>query len=163
MAIEIRAATAEDYDDLCALSDQVDALHRENLPLLFQRPGGPSRDKDYILSLLADRSMSLFVAEAAGVAIGYVHAEICESPLVPIFVPRRYAAVHDLVVDYRFRQTGVGRSLMERVHRWAAAQGVTEVELTVFKFNETAQAFYESLGYEVLSKRMHIRLKQDPS
>jgi ribosomal protein S18 acetylase RimI-like enzyme len=52
---------------------------------------------------------------------------------------------------------------MERVHRWAAAQGATEVELTVFKFNETAQAFYESLGYEVLSKRMHIRLKQDPS
>jgi GNAT superfamily N-acetyltransferase len=162
MTIKIRAATPEDYDDLCSLSKQVDALHRENLPDLFQKPRGPVRDKGYILGLLTDGDVGFFVAEAARVTIGYVHAEVCEAPPVPIFVPRRYAVVHDLVVDRRFWQAGVGRALMERAHEWAAAQGASAVELTVFSFNERALAFYEHLGYVTQSYRMHRSLKQDP-
>ena len=154
MAITIRAATARDYDDLCALIDQADALHRDNLGHLFQEPHGPVRAKDYILSLIADKKVSLFVAEAAGVVIGFVHVAVCESPPVSIIVPRRYAVVDSLAVSPRFQRAGVGRALMEQVHQWAAAQGAIEVELTVYDFNKAAFTFYESLGYKTCSRRM---------
>ncbi len=161
MAIEIRPATPQDYDDLCALLDQVDALHRDNLSHLYQKPRGPARGKDYVLSLLADEDVCLFVGEAAGVVVGFVHVQVCESPPIPIFVPRRYAVVDNLVVDRHFQRRGLGRALMEQAHRWAADQGATAVELTVYDFNETARAFYKSLGYVVQSSQMYRPLKQD--
>ena len=159
MTIRIRAAEAEDYDDLCALFAQVDALHRDKLPHLYQKPRGPARAKDYILGRIANEHVGFFVAEAVGVLIGLVDVAVCESPPVSLLVPRRYAVVDSLVVDQRFQRTGVGRALMEQVHRWAAAQGATEVELTVYAFNETALAFYDSLGYRALSSRMVRRLE----
>jgi GNAT superfamily N-acetyltransferase len=94
-----------------------------------------------------------------GVLIGLVDVAVCESPPVSLLVPRRYAVVDSLVVDQRLQRTGVGRALMEQAHRWAAAQGATEVELTVYAFNETALAFYDSLGYRALSSRMVRRLE----
>lgn len=154
MAIEIRPAKPEDYDDLCALSEQVDALHRQHLPHLFRKPPGPAREREFVLGLLADPDKGLFVAEAAGLVIGFVVVEACESPPIPIFEPRTFAVVHDLVVHQRFQRTGIGRRLMERAHRWAAAKGAATVELTVYDFNTTAQAFYESLGYGTQSRRM---------
>ncbi len=126
MAIEIRPATPQDYDDLCALLGQVDALHRDNLSHLYQKPRGRVRDRNYILSLIADDNVGLFVAEAAGVVVGFVHVEVCDSPPIPIFVQRRYAVVDNLVVDQHFQRGGLGRTLMEQAHRWAADQGATE-------------------------------------
>lgn len=158
MTISIRAAESRDYDDLCALCEQVDALHRENLPYRYQKPQGPVRDKDYILALIADGEVGFFVAKAVGVIIGFVNAAICDSPPISILVPRRYAVVDNLVVDPRFQRAGVGRALMAQVHRWAEVQGATEVELTVYDFNETALGFYERLGYRALSSRMYRRL-----
>jgi ribosomal protein S18 acetylase RimI-like enzyme len=49
---------------------------------------------------------------------------------------------------------------MERAHLWAAAQGASEVELTVYEFNEPARAFYENLGYETRSRQMYLSLEQ---
>lgn len=160
MAIEIRPATPQDYDDLCALLGQVDALHRDNLSHLFQKPSGPIRDEDYVLSLIADDDVGLFVAEAAGVVVGFVHAMVCDSPPIPIFVQRRYAVMDNLVVDPHFQRGGLGRRLIEQAHRWAADQGATSAELTVYDFNETARTFYESLGYVAESSRMYRHLKQ---
>ena len=61
--IIIRQATAEDYDALCAIIDEVDTLHRDRMPHIFQKPPGPVRDREYILGLLADENVGLFVAE----------------------------------------------------------------------------------------------------
>jgi ribosomal protein S18 acetylase RimI-like enzyme len=127
---------------------------------LYRKPRNPAREKDHILGLIADNEVGFFVAEAAGVVIGFVNVTVCESPPVPILVPRRYAAVENLVVDPRFQRAGVGRELMDHVHRWAADQGASEVELTVYRFNEAALAFYESLGYTHVSSRMHKPLEQ---
>jgi hypothetical protein len=61
--VNIRPAQAGDYDALCGLFDEVDALHRAGLPSVFQKPPGAVRDKDYLLTLLADQAVLLLVAE----------------------------------------------------------------------------------------------------
>ncbi len=43
--ISIRQATAEDYDALCTIIDEVDTLHRDRMPHIFQKPPGPVRDR----------------------------------------------------------------------------------------------------------------------
>lgn len=154
MEVSIRKATAEDYNPLCALFDEVDVLHRGNLPHLFQKPNGPVREQDYYGGLIADENVGLFVAEIGEKLVGFVHAVIRDAPAIPVFVPRRYAIVDGIGVKLGFQNHGMGRMLMDTVHEWAMAKGATSIELNVYEFNKTAIAFYERLGYETLSRKM---------
>ncbi|MGD9094002.1 MAG: GNAT family N-acetyltransferase [Anaerolineales bacterium] len=154
MEVSIRKATAEDYNALCELFDEVDALHRDNLTHIFQKPNGPVREYDYYLGLITDENVGLCVAEVGKKLVGFVHAFIMDTPVVPVFVPRRYAVVDSIGVKSEFQNQGIGRMLMVTVHAWAIETGATSIELNVYEFNKTAIAFYQSLDYETLSRKM---------
>jgi ribosomal protein S18 acetylase RimI-like enzyme len=159
MEVTIRKVTAQDYEALCEIIEEVDALHREALPSIFQEPVGPVRERIYLLGLLADEDHGLFVAEIEGQAAGYVHVTVRDAPPIPILVPRRVAVVDNLVVKEAYRRSGLGRALMGRAEQWAQAKGAADVELNVYEFNAAAITFYESLGYETFSRRMGKRLE----
>lgn len=150
----IRAATAGDYAALCALFDEVDALHRDHLPHIFRKPAGPARERAYYADLIADENVGLFLAEVNQCAVGFVHGIIREAPAIPILVPRRYAVVDSIGVKADYRGRGIGRVLMQHIHAWAIAAGASAIELNVHAFNAGAIAFYRRLGYEVASQRM---------
>lgn len=154
MTWQIREAVPSDYMELCALFDEVDALHRERLPGIFQQPAGPAREDAYVLRLIADPSTALFVAQAGDRLAGLVSVMVREPPEFPLFVRRRYAVVDNLVVGAAFRRAGIGRALMARAHEWATAQGAGSVELGVWEFNQEAIAFYRALGYATVMRRM---------
>jgi ribosomal protein S18 acetylase RimI-like enzyme len=158
MKLSIREAVASDYDDLCALFDEGDALHRENLPRIFQKPRGAVRGRDYVLGLIADEAVGFFVAQVRDRLVGLICVMIRESPEVPIFVRRRYTVVNDVVVKDEFRRAGIGRALMEKAHEWAVAEGADSIELNVWEFNQGAIEFYQTLGYETASRKMSKRL-----
>jgi diamine N-acetyltransferase len=157
--VSIRKATAEDYTVLCDLFAEVDALHRDNLPHIFQKPNGLVWEHDYYEGLITDENVGLFVVEIGQKLIGFVHAVIREAPAIPIFMPRRYAVVESIGVRSEFLKQGIGRRLMDTVHAWAIAKGATTIELNVYEFNQTALGFYQRLGYEALSRKMSRALK----
>ena len=161
MEISVRKATAEDYNSLGELFDEIDGLHRDNLPQLFQKPGGTAREQDYYLGLVTDENVALFVSEAGGKLVGFVHAILREPPAFPVFVPRRYAIVDGIVVKSGFQNQGIGKILMDKMQDWAIARGATSIELNVYEFNETAISFYERLGYQTLSRKMSKEVKKD--
>jgi ribosomal protein S18 acetylase RimI-like enzyme len=161
MEISVRKATADDYNTLCELFDEIDALHRDNLPRIFQKPSGPVREQDYYLELIADEKVGLLVAEVGEKLVGFVHAIVKDTPAIPVFVPRRYAIVDGIVVKSGFQNQGIGSILMDKVQDWAIAKGATSIELNVYEFNETAIFFYERLGYRPLSRKMSKELKMN--
>ena len=61
METVIREATADDYEALCELFDEVDALHRDHLPHFFRRPTGPVRDQAYYQGLITDENTGLLL------------------------------------------------------------------------------------------------------
>jgi diamine N-acetyltransferase len=154
--VKIRPAQSQDYDDLCCLFDEVDSLHRDSLPSIFQKPTDAVRDKDYLLGLMADKAVLLLVAEVNEKLVGLAHASIRESPPIPVLVPRRYAAIDSIIVTEAKRSHGIGHILAGRVVEWAKSQGATSVELNVFEFNKEAIKFYETLGYSTISRKMSI-------
>lgn len=158
MELTIREAVAADYAAICSIFEEADALHREHLPHIFQKPPGPVREQEYILGLITDENVGFFLAQVGSQIVGLVCVLAREAPAVPTFVPRRYATVDSLVVKQSFRRRGIGRALMERAQAWAQAQGLERMELHVWDFNQDAIAFYEKLGYENLSRRMGKRL-----
>jgi len=161
MEISVRKATADDYNSLCKLFDEIDALHRDHLPHLFQKPGGAAREQDYYLGLIADENVALLVAEADEKLVGFGHTIVRDTPVFPVFVPRRYAIVEGIVVKSGFQNHGIGRILMDKMQEWATTKGATSIELNVYEFNETAISFYERLGYQTLSRKMSKEIKKD--
>ena len=75
-----------------------------------------------------------------------------DTPADPTMVPRRRGHVETLVVSARQRRRGVGRRLMAAAADWARGRGAAEMVLTTWVGNGEADAFYERLGYRVLSR-----------
>ena len=162
MELIIREATPFDDENLCRLFDEADKLHRDHLPERFQAPKGPARDKAFILGLLADQTVAVFVVERDGKLLGLVQAAVKDTPPLSIFVPRCYVVVNTLVVKEGFRQQGIGQKLMDKVHQWALSKGADEVELNVYEVNQGAIAFYRHLGYATMSQKMSKSLSNRP-
>ena len=161
MKASVRKATADDYDPMCELFDEIDAWHRDNLPHIFQKPGSPARERDYCLALIADENVGLFVAETGTELVGFVHAMVRDAPPMPIFVPRHYVIVDSIVVRSSYQYQGTGRMLMNKIQDWALTKGASSLELNVYEFNESAISFYKKLGYQTLSRKMSKDLKTD--
>lgn len=161
MELTVRNATRDDYIPLCELFDQLDALHRDNLPNLFQKPRGAPREQDYYLGLLADGNVGIFVASTDDRLVGFVHALVKDTPHIPILVPKRYAVVDAIVVSPGYQNQGLGSMLMDKAQGWSLGKGATSIELNVYEFNETAISFYERLGYRTLSRKMQKELGPD--
>ena len=160
MEISVRKATADDYNSVCGLFDEIDALHRDHLPHLFKKPGGAAREQDYYLGLIADENVALLVAEADEKLVGFGHTIVRDAPPFPVFVPRRYAIVEGIVVKSGFQNHGIGRILMDKMQEWSIAKGATSIELNVYEFNETAISFYERVGYQTFTRKMSKELKK---
>ena len=158
MDVIVREAQIEDYDELCRLFEEVDSLHRDNLPAIFQQSTGPVRDRDYVMGLIADANVALWVANAGEKLVGLAHIFMKTTSPIPFLVPRRYAVIDGFVVAKERRHHGIGRLLAEMAHKWAKARGASGIELNVYEFNREAIAFYERLGYSTLCRKMNLPL-----
>jgi ribosomal protein S18 acetylase RimI-like enzyme len=161
MEISIRKATADDYKPLRELFDEIDALHRNNLPHIFQKPGGSVQEQEYYSGLIADENVALLVAETGERLVGFIHAVCRDTPAIPVLVPRRYAIVESIVVKAGFQNRGLGRILMDKMQEWAIEKNALSIELNVYEFNRTAISFYERLGYRTISRKMSKELKNE--
>jgi ribosomal protein S18 acetylase RimI-like enzyme len=150
----VRQARDDDYDAVCALYRQADALHAAHLPGVFRPPAEHPRTREFFRHAIDSATTVLLVAAVEGTPAGFVRVEVRSAPDVPFFEPRRFAQVEELVVDERFRRRGVGRLLMAHAHRWALDRGLRRVELTVWEFNRAALALYEELGYAPVMRRL---------
>jgi ribosomal protein S18 acetylase RimI-like enzyme len=159
--ITIRRAVPDDYDALCEIFDEVDRLHRECLPHIFRKPAAPVRDRAFLLNQISDENVGLFVAETGGQVVGLVHVLVRDTPPIPILVPRRVASIDSIGVEQRFTRAGIGRALMRQAEQWARDQGASAIELSVYEFNQAAQALYRNLGYQTQNRRMSRALQSE--
>ena len=159
MTVSVRVARRGDYEALCDLFEQMDFLHEQALPGVFKAPEGPARSLEHVSRLMRNKRGALFVAESDGRVIGTVNVALQGAPDIPIFRPRRFAVVGELVVDQASRRRGVARILLKKADEWAKAQGVEQIELNVWEFNEAAIRCHQSLGYSTLSRRMYKELR----
>jgi ribosomal protein S18 acetylase RimI-like enzyme len=154
--VAIRRARHDDWSGVESLLREVDELHAELAPAYF-RSG--ARAAVEWRRLLGDATAAAWVAaDGAAGALGFLAVRIYETPPDPTMVPRRRAHLETLVVATRARRRGIGRRLVTTAADWARAQGAVEMVLTAWAGNAAADAFYERLGYRVLSRVLHARL-----
>ena len=154
----IREAHPQDLEGIYAIFSLADALHREAHPEIFQVTTQISSIKSYLLdAILADDGV-IFVGEVQGEVIGAIIAWVRQPADYPILKKRNFVSVDNLVVAVDYREMGVGKALMEKIHLWAQNRQIKEIQLTVWDFNAEAIAFYEKLGYHALHHRLRKEL-----
>lgn len=142
----VREAHAADYDAVCASLDEVDRLHREQLPWLFRAPLGAPRSRELFEGWLNDPDWVAFVAEADGL-VGVAIGQLRSFADTGLFVPQRYGVIDGIGVTAAWRRRGVATALAHAVERWAHDLDAQWVELGVYDFNQDARRFYERMGY----------------
>ena len=150
MDISIREGTEDDIDAMQRLCKEVDALHCQALPHVFRQPDGPPRTEEFFHEILSGEDAVLLIAEREGRVVGFAHVAIREASDFPVLVPRRYAALRDIVVTADCRRAGIGAALVDEA----------QMELNVWEFNENAIAFYKDLGYETAGRKMWKELAE---
>ena len=161
MCIRVRLAESADYLAACRLYAEADALHARERPDRFRPTDQPARSRSLFDAHLDDPDQALFVAELDGAVAGLVRVQAFERPEiadVPALTPRRYAMVQELVVAQSHQRRGIATRLMAETHRWARDRGLTEIQLTVYDFNQPALRLYDKLGYAPDSRRLSRRL-----
>lgn len=149
----IREKKMEDLEGLLELFREGDAYHRAAHPELF-KDGGDGFRREFLRSVLTGKNANLFIAENEGTIIGFVYVFVRETLALPVFVQRRFGSIDNLFVQENWRGRGVARSLLQEVERWLKNQGISDVELNVYEFNQQAIALYDRLGFTTISRKM---------
>jgi ribosomal protein S18 acetylase RimI-like enzyme len=143
----VREARPSDYAEVSRLFEEVDAMHAQAEPEVFQIPPGRGRAARFLDSKLEAMDAGFFVAEMEHLVVGFAIVRLSVAPDVPVLRPRQFAYLEDLVVSSRCHRVGVGRALMQRVEEWTRFNEVERLELVVWEFNKNAIEFYSALGY----------------
>ncbi len=157
-ALNVRTATEADLDQICAVADEVAALHHSHVPEIFAAPD-TMRDREFWWSWITQTQSTIHVATDQETVVGFITAKVTQGTVATVLKPRIFCRIGTIVVASSARRQGVGTALMRSIEEWAIGQSAVETRLEVFDFNQEALAFYEELGYGVQSHIMRRRLK----
>lgn len=143
----IRSARHDEYEQLCALFDELDEFHRVRRPDFFRPIEGPVRPREQIERWCDGPDSALLVAEEEGALLGLAVLLTRAPSDFAGAVPRRVIVIDNLVVTSRRRRRGIGGRLLEAATAWARTHGATHVELGVHDVNREALRFYRRHGF----------------
>jgi ribosomal protein S18 acetylase RimI-like enzyme len=147
MALQIRRAEKRDMKSLGKLGAMLMRVHYEFDPLRFLPPGAGTESgyAQFLSAMLDSRDACVFVAEEAGVVIGYTFVALEPLSWKELRGPAGF--VHDLAVAEESRRTGAGTRLMSAGTEWLREQGAPRVILWTAAPNAAAQALFHKLGF----------------
>ncbi len=148
--MQIRRATAQDIPGIHGLLSQVNAIHHEGRPDLFDL--GNKYTDEQLGTMVKDDTNPIFVAVAddapAGQILGYAFCEHQQIVGDTIRTPVRTLYIDDLCVDAEARGLHVGTRLYDHVVAYARANDYYNLTLNVWALNAQARGFYDHLGMQ---------------
>ncbi|MEH0155268.1 GNAT family N-acetyltransferase [Limibacter armeniacum] len=155
--IVVRKANSNDYEAICRLLQQLDELHIELYPEIFQRIAGPPREYDQVLKWIENPDSEIIIVETEFQKVVAVMKLIIEnSPQYANFKQEKYLLIDEIVVDDAYRSKGTGSLLIDEARDWAEQRNLNHIELNVYDRNKGSLKFYEKLGFETLKRRMKL-------
>ncbi len=143
----VRRATAADADSLGRLGALLVQEHYEFDPRRFLQATSrtPEHYAAFLATQLDDPQAVLLVAELEHAVIGYAYATIEGYDYMALRGPA--AVLHDVIVDPAYRGRGVGRTLLTTMLASLTSQGAPRVVLSTAERNDSAQRFFERMGF----------------
>lgn len=153
----VRKAQIADLTALFNLYNHLFQLMEEMEPHYMKTPEG---EELFLISVLSgENNLIAFVYEEEEEILGFVIANLRESPEYSNFIPQQAVYLVDIVVDEQHRGKGVGTALIDRVKEWGVENEVDYFELTVLSANKAAIKLYKREGLTPFSVNMRMKMK----
>lgn len=153
----IRRAENKDIARIDSLLEQVNALHHEGRPDLFNL--GRKYTDEELRTIIADDMRPIFVAvDDKDEVQGYAFCIVQEHKESHILTHISTLYIDDLCVDATLRGRHVGTAIYKEVVKYAREIGCYNVTLNVWSCNPTAMKFYERIGLKPQKVGMEVIL-----
>lgn len=154
----IRRAKETDIPRMITLLNQVLEIHAKIRPDIFVS-GKTKYTLEQLEDILKDETRPVYIfADDNGECMGYCFCQIKDIPKAEFMAPIKILFIDDLCVDESKRGEHIGRKLFDYVKEEAKRLGCYEVTLNVWEGNDSAIAFYNSLGMKVKEYQMELIL-----
>ncbi len=146
----IRRAIDSDLNRINDLLHQVHQLHADIRPDIFIQGVKKYKDEE-ILKLIKDDNNPIYVyTDDNDIVQGYAFLNFKDTTGLDSLVYRKELYIDDLCVDSSSRGQGIGKKLYYFVLDLAKSLGFYHVTLNVWNGNDSAMAFYKSIGLKPL-------------
>lgn len=154
----IRRAKETDIPRMITLLNQVLEIHAKIRPDIFVS-GKTKYTVEQLEDILKDETRPVYIfADDNGECMGYCFCQIKDIPKADFMAPIKILFIDDLCVDESKRGEHIGKKLFDYVKEEAKRLGCYEVTLNVWEGNDSAIAFYNSLGMKVKEYQMELIL-----
>jgi GNAT superfamily N-acetyltransferase len=153
MTMNIRRATPEDALTVATLGAVIQASHQPERPDWF-KPADPASSEEMYREMLSDPEVTVFLAEEADDALGFLMAVTHRRPDTPLSFAQTVLEIDQVGVDPSARRRGVGHALFEAARELADEVSAYRIVLTTWIFNDDAHRFFESEGFAIELLRM---------
>jgi GNAT superfamily N-acetyltransferase len=155
--MKIRRATEADLETLTDLWMRMMEEHAAFEPRLRLAPAARPAYHCYLqLHCRAPRSLVVLAEEPDGEIRGFCCAYVCQN--LTMFLPAELGYVSDLYLAPEARGQGRGREIVGTVVDWFRGQGVSSVQLQVYRANAAGHEFWKTMGFEPYFDRMNLEL-----
>jgi ribosomal protein S18 acetylase RimI-like enzyme len=151
--MKIRQAVSTDDLLLSTLCVDVQSLHAKHHPDLFKTPQSDDFAVAFFKEMLADPSISIFIAEENGDSLGYIVCKLIERAENSFTFEMRYIHVDQISVRPSAQGHGVGAALIQQAQVLGGELNVKRIQLDSWGFNKEAHAFFEKTGFEKFNHR----------
>ena len=132
--IKVRAGETDDAERIAVLAAQLGY------------PVTAAQMEDRLRQLEREPGHAVFVAETPQAqVVGWVHVFVRR-----LLVTDRDAELGGLIVDERFRQSGVGAMLLRQAEGWATQQDCAAMRVRSNAVRDDAHSFYARAGYTTI-------------
>lgn len=159
MDVTIRRAVAGDQGVLAKLNAVAQDLHITMFPEFFKVTDAHEVANRF-QSLLAEETTRIWIAEIGGTAVGYVVAVNKEAPEHALCHARRWCEIDEIAVAPHRQRHGIGSALVREVIADANGNGIDDIELTSWSFNENAHQAFTHMGFAPKSVRFWSRRRK---
>lgn len=158
--IFIRFAREDELEQVNHIRKQIHKLHADGRQDFFKSDGWDAiRDtvRERVVSEDSNVIVACFENEIAGVAI----VQYIRKPESSFRPAHNFCRIEEFGVDVKYRRRGIATSLIDFIKKDALERGVKKLELDMWKFNESAFKFYESVGFRTYRRDLELFLVED--
>lgn len=153
----IRPATINDIPGLIKLLYQADKVHSDIRPDLF-KSNTPKYSESEIETIIADKNTPVFVFEHDGKVVAHAFCQYKELKSNRLLQDIKTLYIDDICVDEELRGHHIGKNMFEYVLAYAQKLGCNNITLNVWEGNDSAKAFYQSMGMKIQKTSMEFKL-----
>jgi diamine N-acetyltransferase len=143
-----------DFEVFADFFIQNSQLHSSVEPSFFKIDLEIELIQEHFEQIISDTDFIAFKCIENEEIVGLIYGYHFKSKSTFIMNSRNYVQIQNIFVKSEFRNRGIAKQLISHFESHCTSLGISDIELIVWKFNETAKNLYSKLGYESKLERM---------